>query len=138
MKIIGLDLGSRTLGVAISDKYEMLASPIEIHRYREGNYDAAIKRVLELTEENKSTKIVLGFPKNMNNTIGEKAELSISFKEELEKYDLEVILWDERLSTREVTRLMISADLSRKKRKGQVDKLAATIILQGYLDSVRR
>lgn len=137
MKIIGLDLGSRTLGVAISDPSGLLASPIEIHRYREGDYDAALKRVLELAEENRTNKIVLGYPKNMNNTIGEKAELSISFKEELEKHNLEVILWDERLSTREVTRMMISADLSRKKRKGQVDKLAATIILQGYLDSQR-
>jgi len=137
MKIIGLDLGSRTLGVAVSDKFEMLASPIEIHRYRDGDYESALKRVLELTEEYKSTRIVLGFPKNMNNTIGEKAELSISFKEELEKHNLEVILWDERLSTKEVTRMMISADLSRKKRKGQVDKLAATVILQGYLDSKR-
>jgi putative Holliday junction resolvase len=137
MKIIGLDLGSRTLGVAISDKFEMLASPIEIHRYRDGDYDSALNRVLELSKENQTNKIVLGYPKNMNNTIGEKAELSISFKEELEKHNLEVILWDERLSTREVTRMMISADLSRKKRKGQVDKLAATVILQGYLDSKR-
>lgn len=138
MKIIGLDLGSRTLGVAISDKFEMLASPIEIHRYREGDYDEALKRVLELAEEHKTTKIVLGFPKNMDNSLGEKAELSISFKEELEKHDLEVILWDERLSTKEVTRMMITADLSRKKRKQQVDKLAATVILQGYLDSQKR
>lgn len=137
MKIIGLDLGSRTLGVAISDQYEMLASPIEIHRYREGDYDSAFKRVLELAEENKSNRIVLGFPKNMNNTIGEKGELSISFKERLEKHGLEVILWDERLSTKEVTRMMITADVSRKKRKQQVDKLAATVILQGYLDSKR-
>ncbi len=137
MKIIGLDLGSRTLGVAISDKFEMLASPIEIHRYREGNYDSAFERVLELSKEHQSTTIVLGFPKNMNNTIGEKGELSISFKERLEKEGLEVILWDERLSTKEVTRMMITADLSRKKRKQQVDKLAATIILQGYLDSKR-
>ena len=137
MKIIGLDLGSRTLGVAISDPSGLLASPIEIHRYRDGDYDSALKRVLELAKENRTNKIVLGFPKNMNNTIGEKAELSISFKEELEKHDLEVILWDERLSTREVTRMMISADVSRKKRKGQVDKLAATVILQGYLDANR-
>jgi putative Holliday junction resolvase len=137
MKVIGLDLGSRTLGVAISDQYEMLASPIEIHRYREGDYDSAFARVLELAEEHKTTKIVLGFPKNMNNTIGEKGELSISFKERLEKEGLEVILWDERLSTKEVTRMMITADLSRKKRKQKVDKLAATVILQGYLDSRR-
>ncbi len=137
MKIIGLDLGSRTLGVAISDKFEMLASPIEIHRYREGDYDSAFERVLELSKEHQSSKVVLGFPKNMNNTIGEKGELSISFKERLEKEGLEVILWDERLSTKEVTRMMITADLSRKKRKQQVDKLAATVILQGYLDSKR-
>lgn len=137
MKIIGLDLGSRTLGVAISDKFEMLASPVEIHRYREGDYDSAFERVLELSKEHGSSKIVLGFPKNMNNTIGEKGELSISFKERLEKEGLEVILWDERLSTREVTRMMITADVSRKKRKQQVDKLAATVILQGYLDSNR-
>ena len=138
MKIIGLDLGSRTLGVAISDEFGMLASPIEIHRYREGDYDSALNRVLELAKEHNSTKIVLGFPKNMDNSLGEKAELSISFKEELEKHDLEVILWDERLSTKEVTRMMITADLSRKKRKQQVDKLAAAVILQGYLDSQKR
>ncbi|QVK19971.1 Holliday junction resolvase RuvX [Mycoplasmatota bacterium] len=135
MKVIGLDLGSRTLGIAISDKYQMLASPVEIFRFRDDDYNSAKDYVLKLAKEFNTNKIVLGYPKNMNNTIGERAEISEMFKSMLEEYNLEVVLWDERLSTKEVTRMMISADLSRKKRKQQVDKLAATVILQGYLNS---
>ncbi|XMB66143.1 Holliday junction resolvase RuvX [Mycoplasmatota bacterium zrk1] len=135
MKVIGLDLGSRTLGIAISDKYQMLASPVEIFRFRDDDYNSAKDYVLKLAKEFNTNKIVLGYPKNMNNTIGERAEISEMFKSMLEEYNLEVVLWDERLSTKEVTRMMISANLSRKKRKQQVDKLAATVILQGYLNS---
>ncbi|XMB85157.1 Holliday junction resolvase RuvX [Mycoplasmatota bacterium WC44] len=135
MKIIGLDLGSRTLGIAISDKYELLASPVEIFRFRDDDYETAKDYVVKLAEDNQTNKVVLGYPKNMNNTIGERATISEEFKKMLELNDLEVILWDERLSTQEVTKMMISANLSRKKRKKQVDKLAATVILQGYLDS---
>ncbi len=135
MKIIGLDLGSRTIEIAISDKFEMLASPIEIHRFRDNDYKAAKEYVVSLSKTHNTNQIVLGYPKNMNNTIGERAKISEKFKAMLEEYDLNVVLWDERLSTREITRMMISADLSRKKRKQHVDKLAATLILQGYLDS---
>jgi len=138
MKILGLDLGSVTLGMAVSDVNEILASPREIYRFKENDFTSAINYTLEVLKEIASNKVVLGYPKNMNNTLGERAKTSIEFKKELEKAGVEVILWDERLSTVEVTKVMIKADLSRKKRKKHVDKLAAVVILQGYLDSKRR
>jgi len=135
MKVIGVDLGSRTMGIAISDKFQILASPIETYRFREDDYEDALKYLINLCSDNSTNKVVLGLPKNMNNTIGERAEISIEFKKRLVEHKIEVILWDERLSTREVNQVMIKADVSRKKRKMNVDKLAATVILQGYLDS---
>ncbi len=134
MKIIGLDLGSKTCGIALSDKFEMLASPMEIYRFQDEDYQSCLNYITEYAKNNSVETIVLGYPKNMNNSIGERAKISENFKEMLEKFGLEVILWDERLTTKEVTRVMITADLSRKRRKKEVDKLAATIILQGYLD----
>ena len=134
MRYIGLDLGSRTLGVSLSDQSGLIASSYTIIRHNE-EYERLIEEVKKIIDEKKVDKIVLGLPKNMNGTIGPKGELSYKFKEMLEKgTNLEVILEDERLTTREATNLLIKNDTSRKKRKKVIDSLAATIILQSYLD----
>ena len=134
MRYIGLDLGSRTLGVSLSDPGGLIATSLTIIRHNE-EYERLLDDVKKIVDEYKAEKIVLGLPKNMNGTIGPKGELSYKFKEMLEeKLNLEVILEDERLSTVEATNLLISNDTSRKKRKKVVDSLAATIILQSYLD----
>lgn len=137
MKVLGLDLGSKTLGVAMSDPYGLIASPIEIFRFKEGDYESAVQYVKEFIATNRIGSVVLGLPKNMNNSIGESGERSLQFEKMLQAEGIDVILWDERLSTQEVTKMMIQADLSRKKRKQHVDKLAASVILQGYLDAHR-
>ena len=137
MRYLGLDLGTRTLGVAISDKSGLIARPVEIIRHNE-DYDSLIIKVKELVENEKIDAIVLGYPKNMNNTIGEKALLCESFKEKLKtNINIEVYLQDERLSTKEATDILIMNDTSRKKRKKVIDSMAATIILQTYLDKRR-
>lgn len=134
MRYLGLDLGSRTLGIAISDPTGLIASSYTIIRHNE-EYNRLIKEVQEIVLEKKIDEIVLGLPKNMNNTIGPKGELSYKFKEKLEKeIKLPVHLVDERLTTKQATDLLISNDTSRKKRKKVIDSLAATIILQSYLD----
>ncbi len=134
MRYIGLDLGSRTLGVSLSDPSGIIASSHTIIRHNE-EYERLVDDVEKIVNEYKVDKIVLGLPKNMNGTIGPKGELSYKFKEMLEnKLGKEVILVDERLSTVEATNLLIKNDTSRKKRKKVVDSLAATIILQSYLD----
>ena len=134
MRYIGLDLGSKTLGISLSDPSGIIASSYTIIRHNE-EYERLIEEVKKIIEEKKVDKIVLGLPKNMNGTIGPKGELSYKFKEMLESgTGLEVILEDERLSTKEATNLLIKNDTSRKKRKEVIDSLAATIILQSYLD----
>ena len=134
MRYLGLDLGSRTLGVAISDKTGLIASSLKVIRHVE-EYDRLVEDVKNLVSELEIDAIVLGFPKNMNNTIGPKGELSLEFKEKLEKIiDIPIYLQDERLSTKSALDTLIKADVSRKNRKKVVDSLAATIILQSYLD----
>lgn len=134
MRYLGLDLGSRTLGVAVSDKTGIIASSLKVIRHNE-EYDRLIEDVKNLVLELEIDAIVLGFPKNMNNTIGPKGELSLEFKEKLEKnIDIPVYLQDERLSTKSALDTLIQGDVSRKNRKKVVDSLAATIILQTYLD----
>lgn len=134
MRYLGLDLGSRTLGVAISDKTGLIASSLKVIRHVE-EYDRLVKDVKELVDSLEVDAIVLGFPKNMNNTIGPKGELSLEFKEKLEKtIDIPIYLQDERLSTKSALDTLIKGDVSRKNRKKVVDSLAATIILQSYLD----
>lgn len=134
MRYLGLDLGSRTLGVAVSDKTGLIASSLKVIRHEE-EYDRLINDVKDLVLELKIDAIVLGFPKNMNNTIGPKGELSLEFKEKLEKIlDIPIYLQDERLSTKSALDTLIQGDVSRKNRKKVVDSLAATIILQTYLD----
>jgi len=134
MKYLGLDLGSRTLGIATSDSMGLIASNYGVIRHRE-EYARLVKEVSDLVNELKIDAIVLGFPKNMNNSIGPKGELSLKFQEELEKVlSIPVYLQDERLSTKSATDMLISADVSRKGRKKVVDSVAATIILQTFLD----
>ena len=134
MRYLGLDLGSRTLGVAISDKTGTIANSVKVIRHQE-DYDALVGEVCDLVRENDVESIVLGFPKNMNGTIGPKGELSIDFKQKLESVlSIPVILQDERLTTKSATDMLIMGDVSRKKRHEVVDSVAATIILQSYLD----
>jgi len=133
MKYIGLDLGTKTLGVATSDKMGIVASFYKNINY--SNMEILLKEVQQIINEEKIEKIVLGFPKNMNNSCGERATSTISFKEELEKRtNLEVILEDERLTTKVAESILIDADMSRKKRKKVIDGLSAVVILQSYLD----
>ena len=134
MRYLGLDLGSRTLGVSISDATGFIASSLTTIRHNE-EYDKLLDEVVNLVNENKIDAIVLGFPKNMNNTIGPKGELSIEFKEKLEsRLDIPIYLQDERLTTKTATDTLIQGNVRRKDRKKVVDSLAATIILQSFLD----
>ena len=134
MRYLGLDLGSRTLGVAVSDKTGLIASLVKTIRHNE-EYDKLLDEVVSLVKELEVDAVVLGFPKNMNNTIGPKGELSLEFKEKLDKLlTVPVYLQDERLTTKSATDLLIQGNVSRKNRKKVVDSVAATIILQSYLD----
>lgn len=135
MRYLGLDLGSRTLGIALSDKTGMIASSLKTIRHNE-DYDLLLEEVKKLVVELEIEAIVLGFPKNMNNTIGPKGELSLEFKKKLEVIldDIPIYLQDERLTTKQATDILIKGNTSRKNRKKVVDSLAATIILQSYLD----
>ena len=133
-RAMGIDYGDVRIGIAVSDLMGWTAQGVEtIHRKNE---EADMGRIGELIREYDVDTIVLGLPKNMNNTIGPRGELSMQFAEILkEKFGLPVVLWDERLSTMAAERMLVSADVSRKKRKQVVDKMAAAIILQNYLDS---
>ena len=134
MRYLGLDLGSRTLGVAVSDKTGTIANSVKIIRHNE-DYEGLVQDVCDLVREYEIDAIVLGFPKNMNGTIGFKGELSIDFKQKLESVlKVPIYLQDERLTTKSATDMLISGNVSRKKRKEVVDSVAATIILQSYLD----
>jgi len=138
MRYLGLDLGSKTLGMAISDRTGLIASSLKIVRHNE-NYVSLIPEVKKIVEEYEVEEIVLGLPKNMNNTIGPKGELSFQFKKMLEeKLNIKVNLEDERLTTKQATDILIMNDTSRKKRKQVIDSMAATIILQSYLDKIKK
>lgn len=135
MRYLGLDLGTRTLGISISDITLTIASAYKTIRFEENDYMSLIPILKDIIEENNVSKIVLGYPKNMNNTIGDRANTTMEFKNMIEEnLNIEVIMQDERLSTKEAHFYMIKADMSRKKRKEKVDSLAANIILQTYLD----
>ncbi len=134
MTYLGLDLGSKTLGIAKSDKTGMIASSYKVINHNE-EYDFLVEEVVSLVNELNIDAIVLGFPKNMNNTVGSKASLSIEFKEKLEKkLSIPIYLQDERLTTKQAEDTLILFNTSRKKRKKVIDALAATIILQSFLD----
>ena len=136
MRIMGLDFGSKTVGVAISDPLFITAQGIEIIRRKEENkLRKTLARIEELIIQYEVEEIVLGFPKNMNDTIGERAQLSLEFKDKLERRTgLPVNMWDERLTTVAADKAMIEAGIRREDRKEYVDKIAAVFILQGYLD----
>ncbi len=135
MRYLGLDLGTRTLGISISDITHTIASAYKTIRFDDSDYDSLMDELENIILEYKIEKIILGFPKNMNNTIGDRALTTLEFKEKLEnRFNICVIMQDERLSTVEATNYMLEADMSRKKRKKKVDALAANIILQTYLD----
>ena len=138
MRVMGLDYGSKTMGVAISDELMMIATGLEIiRRDSEKKIRKTLIRIDELIAEYNIGKIVLGLPKNMNNTLGERAEKSLELKETLERRTgLEVIMWDERLSTVSAHKAMMEAGIRREDRGNYVDSIAAAIILQWYLDSV--
>lgn len=140
MRVMGLDFGSKTVGVAISDPLGITAQGVEIvRRTQENKLRQTLARLEELVKEYEVEKIVLGFPKNMNNTIGERAEKSLEFKRMLERRTgLPVIMWDERLTTVEANRTLMQGEVRRENRKLYVDKLAAVFILQGYLDSEKK
>ena len=138
MRILGLDYGSKTVGVAVSDPLGLTAQKVEtIWRKQENKLRRTLARIEELIAEYEVEKIVLGFPKNINNTVGELAEKTLEFGEMLKKRTgLEVIMWDERLTTVEADRTLIEAGVRRENRKQYLDGIAAVFILQGYLDSL--
>ena len=138
MRIMGLDYGSKTVGVAVSDLLGMTAQPVEtITRKDENKLRKTCARIEELIKEYDITKIVLGLPKHMNDDIGDRAEKSIAFGEMLKRRTgLEVVMWDERLTTVEAEQTLIECNVRREDRKKYIDQIAAVFILQGYMDSV--
>lgn len=135
MKYLGLDLGSRTCGIAISDALGMFARSYDTIRFEENDYDFALKSVIEICKKEGITSVVLGNPKHMNGDEGIRSQISYDFKARLESEGgLTVTLIDERLTTVVVDKAMIKGDLSRKKRHQKKDELAAVVILQDYLD----
>ena len=138
MRYLGLDLGTKTLGLAISDELGTIATSYKILHHQE-DYDSLIFQLEEVVNEKNIKAFVLGFPKNMNNSVGERGEITLKFKEKLEReFQLPVYMEDERLSTRQAENLLISNNTSRKKRKKVIDCVAATIILQSFLDRRER
>ena len=137
MRIMGLDYGSKTIGVAISDPLGLTAQGVEIIRREEENkLRKSLRRNEELVKQYEVEELVLGFPKNMNNTIGERAEKSLQLKETLERrLGLPVVMWDERLTTVEANRTLMESGVRRENRGKYVDMIAAVFILQGYLDA---
>ena len=136
---MGLDLGTRTLGISLSDTTHTIATLYDTIRFNDSNYDELIHQLKKIISENDVSKIILGLPKNMNNTIGPRALVTMEFMEKLKnELQIEVILQDERLTTVEATNYMLEADMSRKKRKQKIDSLAANIILQTYLDKEKK
>ena len=144
MRILGLDYGTKTVGVAVSDPLEITAQPVETIDRKSANklrqtlarIEALIQAYSEQETQETVEKIVLGYPKNMNNTEGDRCEATQAFKEDLERRTgLEVILWDERLTTVEAERILIESGVRRENRKTYIDKMAAAVILQSYLDS---
>ncbi len=135
MRYLGLDLGTKTLGVSISDNLGLIASTYKIIRFKENDYLSLLEEIKKIINEFNINTIILGLPKNMDNSLGEASKRSIDFKKILENnFNVSVVLQDERLTSVEANNIMIDGGLSRKKRKKYVDSLAANIILQNYLD----
>lgn len=133
MTYLGLDIGSKTIGVAKSDS-GIIAYPHLTLRFTEDDYNEAYEKLKAIIMLEKANFIVIGLPKHMNNDIGDRGKISQMFHEKLANDNIESILWDERLSTKLAIKTMVEADLSRKKQKAKKDELAATLILQNYLD----
>ena len=137
MRLMGLDVGSHTIGVAISDELGLTAQPIKTIKRKSKQED--VKSLKEIIAEFEIAKIVVGLPKNMDGTLGKQAETTFRWIKDLqEEIKIPMITWDERLSTVGASRVLLEADLSREKRKKVIDKLAAVLILQGYLDKTRK
>lgn len=137
MKKLGLDLGNRTLGIAVSDELNFLARGLETFRFEDQNFKIALEYTISMINKYNIDVVVLGHPKNMDGSTGAQAQICEDFKQDLEeKVKVKVILWDERLTSKMASNMMISQNLKRKNRKKDIDKMAATIILQGYLDSL--
>lgn len=138
MRYLGLDLGSKTLGIAISDTTKTIASTLKTLYFKDENYESLIEPLREIILDNDIEKIVLGLPKNMDNSLGMRANITLEFKKMLENaFDMEVVMEDERLTSVISNNILIEADMSRKKRKKKVDGIAAQIILQSYLDKMK-
>ncbi|MBO4897823.1 MAG: Holliday junction resolvase RuvX [Clostridia bacterium] len=136
MRILGIDYGDARVGIAVSDLLGITAQGIDV--IAEKNFENQVEKVASYVKEYKAEKIVLGFPKNMNGTVGERGEKTKVFADALKKQvDAEIIFWDERLTTAAAHRTLAEGSVSGKKRKGILDKLSAVFILQGYLDSQR-
>lgn len=140
MRIMGLDFGTKTVGVAISDPLMVTAQPVEtITRKSANKLRQTLARIEELIVENCVELIVIGYPKNMNNTVGERAQACETFKEDLERRTaLPVILWDERMTTVESERILMAGGVRRENRKAVIDQMAAVLILQSYMDAQNR
>ena len=135
MRYLGIDLGSKTIGLAMSDTTLTIASTYKTIFFKNEDYNSTIEEIMNIIKEYNITKIILGLPKNMNNTLGERAETTLKYKELLEKNtDIPIIMFDERLTSVISNNILIEADMSRKKRKKKVDSIAAQIILQDYLN----
>lgn len=135
MKTIGLDLGNKTLGIAISDDLGFLSRPFETFRFADQDFEAAKQRVLDVVQQEQIGTIVLGLPKHMDGSIGEQGTISQTFKASLEDtLDIPILLWDERLTSKMASSMMKEQNLRRKQRKQTIDAMAAVIILQSYLD----
>lgn len=139
MRYLGLDLGSKTLGIAISDRTNLIASVYKTIFFKDEDYGSLIEPLREIVLKEDITSLVLGLPKNMNNSLGTMALITLEFRDMLVKeLGLPVIMEDERLTSVISNNILISADMSRNKRKKKVDGIAAEIILQGYLDKIRK
>ncbi len=135
MRYLGLDLGTRTLGIAISDRSNLIASSLEVLRFENEDYDSLLEKVKLIVEQYNITTIVLGLPKNMNNSLGSRAEVTLEFKKKLEDYlKIDVFMEDERLTTVQANTYMYQNNYSKQKKKKTVDSIAACIILQTHLD----
>lgn len=137
-RTLGFDLGSKTLGVSVSDPLGMIARALTTLRFDSDDYDSALAQAQALIREQQADKVVLGLPRHMNGDIGVRGEISIAFKEKLESSGVEVVLWDERLTTVAANRILLQGDVSRKRRKKVIDQMAAVQILQSYLDYSNR
>ena len=137
-RILGFDLGSKTLGISISDPLGMIARALTTVRFQSDDYDDAFQQAMEIIRKEKADTIVLGLPKHMNGDVGERGEISIAFSKRFENVGIKVVLWDERLTTVAANRILLEGDVSRKKRKKVIDQMAAVQILQSYLDYSNR